>query len=275
MVNQFDDAQLGEALLSLAREAGAAIMEVRQGLDLSVEHKADDSPVTAADMAAHRVLAQGLPKLLSIPVVSEEDCDIPFSERRQWSHYWLIDPLDGTKEFIAGNDQFCINIALMERNAPYLGVVHAPVSGDSYLGSSQLGAWKYPARGKPVPVRARSLQLNRPLVALTSHRHGQAAVAPLLQRMAERWSAPVETQPMGSALKICHLAEGLGDIYPRLGPTSEWDTGAPHAILNAAGGAIVGTDFQPLEYNTKESLLNPDFYALGDPKFQWTQLLDA
>jgi 3'(2'), 5'-bisphosphate nucleotidase len=275
MDKSLTDAELGDALLFLAQAAGAAIMEVRQRANLAVEHKPDESPVTAADMAAHRVLAEGLPKIMPVPVVSEEASAIPFSERRQWSRYWLIDPLDGTKEFIAGNDQFCINIGLMVGNEPYLGVVHAPVSGDSYLGSAQLGAWKYPASGDPVRIRTRSLKPGQPLVALTSHRHGKEAVAPLLRRMEEHWGAPVEAQPLGSALKICQLAEGRGDIYPRLGPTSEWDTGAPHAILEAAGGTIVKTDFHALEYNTKESLLNPDFYAIGDRNFNWIPLLNA
>lgn len=274
MDKHLDDAQIGQALRALAQEAGAAIMAVRQGLDLGVEHKLDHSPVTAADMAANRVLLAGLSNVLPVPVISEEAHALPLSERQQWSCYWLIDPLDGTKEFIAGNDHFCINIALMDQHGPYLGLVHAPVSGDSYLGSAQLGAWKYPANGEPVSIRARPVHPEQPLLALTSQRHGKQAVATLLQRMTERWSAPVQAEPMGSALKICRVAEGHADIYPRLGPTSEWDTAAPHAILNAAGGTLMRTDFQPLQYNATESLLNPDFYALGDPDFDWSALLD-
>lgn len=275
MDKRLDDAQIGKALRTLAQEAGAAIMAVRQRLDLGVERKLDQSPVTAADMAAHRVLLNGLPKILSVPVISEEAHALPLSERQQWSRYWLIDPLDGTKEFIVGNDHFCINIALMDQQGPYLGLVHGPVSGDSYLGSAQLGAWKYPARGEPVSIRSRSVHPGQPLMSLTSQRHGKQAVAALLQRITERWPAPVQAQPMGSALKICHVAEGRADIYPRLGPTSEWDTAAPHAILNAAGGTLVGSDFRPLQYNATESLLNPDFYALGDRDFDWPTLLNA
>lgn len=275
MDKRLDDAQIGKALRSLAQEAGTAIMQVRQGVDLGVERKLDQSPVTAADMAAHRVLLNGLPKILPVPIISEEAHAPSLPERQQWQRYWLIDPLDGTKEFIAGNDHFCINIALMDQHGPYLGLVYAPVSGDSYLGSVQLGAWKYPANGGPVSIRARSVQPEQPLLSLTSQRHGKQAVATLLQRMKDRWSAPVQAQPMGSALKTCRVAEGRADIYPRLGPTSEWDTAAPHAILNAAGGALVGTDFRPLQYNATESLLNPDFYALGDPDFDWPALLKA
>lgn len=275
MDKPLDDAQLGQALQTLAQEAGEAIMAVRQGLDLEVEHKPDQSPVTAADMAAHRVLLEGLPEILPVPIISEEALALPLSERQQWSRYWLIDPLDGTKEFIAGNAHFCINIALMDQHKPYLGLVHAPVSGDSYLGSARLGAWKLTANGESVPIHTRAVLPEKPLLCLTSQRHGKQAVAGLLQRVKERWSAPVQAQPMGSALKVCLLAEGRADIYPRLGPTSEWDTAAPHAILNAAGGTLVGTDFRPLQYNATESLLNPDFYALGDSKFDWSELLSA
>lgn len=274
MDNRLDDIQIGNALITLAEKAGAAIMAVRQEADLGVERKLDQSPVTAADMAAHRVLLEGLGGILSVPIISEEAHALPLSQRRQWPCYWLIDPLDGTKEFIAGNDHFCINVALMDQNGPYLGLVHAPVSGETYLGSAQLGAWKYPAGGDAVSIRARTIRPDQPLLCLTSQRHGREAVATLLERMTERWPAPVEAQPMGSALKICRVAEGHADIYPRLGPTSEWDTAAPHAILNAAGGTIVGTTFEPLQYNASESLLNPDFYALGDPTFDWPRLLN-
>src|SRR5690554_4847560 len=154
MDKYLDDAQIGKALRALAREAGEAILAVRQGLDLEVEHKLDQSPVTAADMAAHRVLLGGLPDILPVPIISEEAHALPLPERQQWQRYWLIDPLDGTKEFIAGNDHFCINIALMDQQGPYLGLVHGPVSGDSYVGSTQLGAWKYPAGGEPVAIRS-------------------------------------------------------------------------------------------------------------------------
>lgn len=264
---------LSEALVSLARRTGDRIMEIYRSADFSVEHKSDDSPVTTADLAAHQLLERKLRQLLDIPLISEEQDQLSFSARSQWDRYWLIDPLDGTKEFLARNDEFCINIALIENHKPHLGVVHAPVADETYVGSAELGAWKYRAGANPQRLGVRPLDKTRPLIALTSHRHGKEAVENLLKQVGEQWPMGVETQAMGSALKSCLIAEGKADIYARVGPTSEWDTGAPHAILNAAGGMLVTTDFKPLEYNRTDSLLNPDFYALGDRDFEWSELL--
>ncbi len=272
-MTEINERLLSEALVSLARRAGDKILEVYRSADFSVERKSDDSPVTAADLAVHELLDRKLPQLLDIPLISEEQKQLSFSERSQWDRYWLIDPLDGTKEFLAQNDEFCVNIALIENHKPRLGVVHAPVADETYVGSAELGAWKYRAGANPQRISARALKKSRPIVALISHRHGKEAVEELLEQIAKRWPKGVETQSMGSALKSCLIAEGKADIYARLGPTSEWDTGAPHAILNAAGGKLVTSDLEELEYNRTDSLLNPDFYALGDKNFDWNQLL--
>lgn len=272
-MTEVNERQLSKALISLARRAGEKILEVYRSADFSVEHKSDESPVTTADLAVHQLLEKELPKLLDVPLISEEQDQLSFSERRKWDRYWLIDPLDGTKEFLARNDEFCINIALIENHNPRLGVVHAPVTDETYIGSAELGAWKYQAGANPQRISARPLDKSRPIIALISHRHGKEAVEELLEQIDKRWPKGVETRPMGSALKSCQIAEGRADIYARLGPTSEWDTGAPHAILNAAGGTLITTDFEPLEYNRTDSLLNPDFYALGDSEFDWSQLL--
>lgn len=277
-----------ESLVELARTAGAAIMAVYNRQDgFDVTHKSDQSPLTEADLAAHQLIAQGLPELLSLPILSEED-DLPaFCERQQWGSYWLVDPLDGTKEFIARNGEFTVNIALIHNSRPVLGVVHVPATDTTYLGlvdatnTAAAGAWKYTSGQNPQPIQVRSLieryQRKLPLTLLLSHRHGTQANDDLLALLKTKWPGELETTNAGSSLKFCVIAEGLADFYPRLAPTSEWDTAAAQAVLEAAGGCVVEATgvLTPLAYNTTEDILNPYFYALGDKHFCWEELLSS
>lgn len=256
-----------DALLAVARTAGEAILAIYRD-DFSVENKADDSPLTAADLASHRQIVDGLTALdPDTPVLSEEGADIPFAERGGWSRYWLIDPLDGTREFVKRNGEFTVNIALIEDGAPTLGVVHVPVSGVSYVGVVGEGAWKYAADGDRETIRVTS-QHTRPLRIAGSRSHAGDSLQKLLGRLGEH-----EIVSMGSSLKLCLVAEGSADLYPRLGPTSEWDTAAAQAVVEAAGGRVTDTEMRPLRYNTKESLLNPHFLVFGDSNEDWSRYL--
>ncbi len=264
-----------EPLECLIRDAGAAIMAVYESADtISVETKADESPLTAADRAAHQVIAADLARLTpEIPLLSEESALPPFAERRQWSRYWLVDPLDGTKEFISRNGEFTVNIALIDQGEPVLGLVYAPVTGVLYGGVRGQGAWRQDASGRQV-IKTRSLAGSSRVKIVASRRHGGDLLAPLLARV-ERHFAQADCLSVGSSLKLCMLAEGVADWYPRLAPTSEWDTAAAQAVLEAAGGVVVDEHFRPLPYNTRESVLNPFFHALADPLFDWPALLRA
>jgi len=253
-----------EAVIQLARDAGQAILEV-YAREFEVETKADDSPLTEADMASHRLIVEGLGKLdPGIPVLSEEAADIPFSTRKQWRRWWLVDPLDGTREFIKRNGEFTVNIALIEHGVPMLGVVHAPVTG--YLVHARRGHGAFlrdPATGEDLKLSAQ-IPAHRPLRVTASRSHLDERTARVLERIGEH-----EREGVGSSLKFCRLAEGRADVYPRFGPTSEWDTAAGQCVLEAAGGCVIGLDGEPFRYNRGESLLNPDFFALGDPSLPW------
>lgn len=278
--------ELIEKLVDLSRRAGDAIMAIYNNKDShEIEHKSDESPLTAADLAAHRLISTELPALLPLPIISEEGELPEFADRHLWENYWLVDPLDGTKEFIAGNGEFTVNIALIQRNRTLLGVVHVPATDTTYLGvldardTNSLGAFKYVqgANRKTIHVRPliERLALQQPLTVLLSHRHGTQATVDLMETVASNWPGLIETTNAGSSLKFCAIAEGRADFYPRLAPTSEWDTAAAQAVLEAAGGQVVraAPDLPPLMYNTSEDLLNPYFYALGDKSFPWQNLL--
>ncbi len=257
----------------LARQAGAAIMDLYQDQELGVQRKADDSPLTRADLAAHHIITSGLAGL-GIPVLSEESEAIPFAERRQWQQYFLVDPLDGTKEFINRNGEFTVNIALIDQGVPVQGVVYVPVRDELYAGNQSVA---YVERaGERSAIRVRKITANigpeEPLILVASRRHDGAALATCLAALRPRFQQ-IETTSLGSSLKFCLLAAGAADVYPRLAPTSEWDTAAAQAVVEAAGGRVVDTDFEPLRYNTKESLLNPFFYVFGDPDFDWQAVL--
>ena len=254
-----------EPLLAIARAAGAAILRV-YARNIAVERKADDSPLTQADREAHRIIVSRLEATYSgIPILSEEDASAaPFEERRKWERYWLVDPLDGTKEFIKRNGQFTVNIAFMERGIPSAGVVYAPARDWMYWGSNGSGAFKADGYGPPAPIRCAELPRSGRLRVVGSNSHMSPATEAFLRDLREEY-AEISFVAMGSSLKICLVAEAAADLYPRLAPTMEWDTAAAHAVLNAAGGRLVrhGTD-EELRYN-KSDLLNSWFVAKPGP----------
>ena len=266
-----------DQVIELCRRAGDAILEVydrNSGFD--IETKSDDSPVTAADLAAHAILAKGLKPLLDgVPVLSEEGSVPDYSERAAWQRYWLIDPLDGTKEFIRRNGEFTVNVALIDAGQPTLGVVHVPVLNLTYAGVNGVGAFKYTAGSKRA-IQTRSIATRRstnlPVEVVASRSHGAEAVEQLLQRIGAELGE-VSTKNMGSSLKLCLVAEGEADLYPRLALTSEWDTAAAQAVVEAAGGIVVDAKLNVLRYNQKDSLLNPFFFVMGDPGYNWRKLL--
>lgn len=253
---------------AIARDAGAAILEVYQRADHGVQYKADDSPLTQADLAAHELIVARLRELTpQVPILSEESADIPWAERREWTRYWLVDPLDGTKEFINRNGEFTVNIALIEHGVPALGAVFAPVPDLLYIGAAHLGAWKEEA-GRRTPIGTVAIeQQQRVLRVVASRRHAGAELETWLGKLQKRFPE-LELLSMGSSLKICLIAEGSADIYPRLAPTCEWDTAAAQAVLEASGGLLTDLTFEPYRYNTKDNLLNPHFIALGDTRFR-------
>ncbi len=258
-----------DAIAGLARDASRAILEVYAGADVAVQRKHDDSPLTAADLASHRIIVAGLNALTpDVPVLSEESAGIAWDTRRQWTRYWLVDPLDGTREFLKRNGEFTVNIALIDRHASVLGVVLVPVTGDLYVASVNDGAHWYRAGGGK-PMRLRTRRPDAPLVVAGSRSHGSERQAALLAGLGEYTRVA-----MGSSLKFCLIARGEADLYLRAGPTSEWDTAAAQCVLEQAGGAVTRLDGVPLAYNTKESLLNPEFLAVGDPTCDWPARLN-
>lgn len=259
--------KLTNATIAIAQEAGEKIMAVYNSADFSVEHKDDNSPLTAADLASHHHIVAALNALTpQYPVLSEENAsELPFEERSQWPTYWLVDPLDGTKEFIKRNDEFSILIALIHDNVPIIGVVHAPVLKTSWFASKGNGAFKQTGNNtKPISVR----ESGAPLAVVGSRSHASAGLQAFLENIGE-----YELVSMGSILKACMVAEGTADIYPRIGLTSEWDTAAAQIIVEEAGGYFTRTDMQPLRYNTKESLLNPHFFVFGKQYRDWSRYL--
>ena len=256
-----------EPVTALARTAGDAILEV-YATDFDVQSKDDDSPLTKADLAAHRSIVEGLGRLTpEIPVISEESGLPAFETRRQWPEYWLVDPLDGTKEFVKRNGEFTVNIALIRANRPVLGVVHVPVADKTYTGCDGLGAALREGDAAPTPIRVAAAS-NAPIKVVGSRSHRSAGLDEFLAAAGE-----TEMVPMGSSLKFCVVAEGKADIYPRLGPTSEWDTAAAQAVVEQAGGRVIKTDGEPLDYNNKEAILNPWFLVIGPDDHDWLALV--
>ena len=258
--------ELRHRCIELALAAGAAILDIYRQ-DFSVETKGDDSPLTAADLASHRILVEGLQALTpDVPVLSEESAQLPWSTRQAWTRYWLVDPLDGTREFIKKNGEFTVNIALIENGEAVLGVVYAPAL--DYLLHAERGVGAFLRDGeRDIAILTRT-PAEAPLRVAASRSHLDERTAAALQRMGE-----VERFGLGSSLKFCRIAEGRVDVYPRFGPTSEWDTAAGQCVLECAGGAVLRLDGSRLSYNTKDSLLNPDFIALGDAELPWKSWL--
>ncbi len=267
-----------QPLVDLMWQASEAVLDIyRTSGDFDVEHKEDDSPLTAADLKSHSVISAGLQKLTpSLPILSEESQQITWDERKKWRRYWLVDPLDGTREFIARNDEFTINIALIEESVATLGLVATPALNRLYLGYPAAGICQLLSSDRPpLNLACRSmyegLSGRRPVTLVTSRRHGNERLSSLLTGLEKTFSK-LEIRSVGSALKLCLLAEGAADFYPRLAPTSEWDIAAAHAVLAAAGGKVLQLDGQPLRYNTKDSLLNPEFLAIADSVYDWCEL---
>lgn len=249
----------------IARRAGEEIMAVYRQ-DFSVVEKLDASPLTQADLAAHHCIVAMLAELdAAIPILSEESADIDWRTRQQWTRYWLVDPLDGTREFVKKNDEFTVNIALIEHGEPVLGVVYAPALDWLWLGGRGLGAhWQHAGEQGIANISDAA----NPLRVAASRSHRDERTQTYLNQIGA-----VNTLGLGSSLKFCRIATGEIDLYPRFGPTSEWDTAAAQAVLEAAGGGVFSLDGKPLRYNHKESLLNPYFMAVGDQRIPWQKWL--
>jgi len=243
-------------VLKIADLAGEKVLEIYR-TDFTVNFKADESPITAADLASHKVIVEGLRRLTpDIPLLSEEGADIPWEERSQWRQFWLIDPIDGTKEFTRRTDEFTVNIALIEDGVPVLGVVTAPALNEAYWGAKGEGAYKRDSAGGIQRITVAEPKGAVRVVASKSHLNDDT------RAFIENFESH-ELVQAGSSLKFCRIAEGSADVYPRLGPTCEWDTGAAHAVLTAAGGKVETLDGEPLKYG-KEDVLNPYFVASGN-----------
>lgn len=255
-----DRIQLAKAVVEIARNAGAAIMEIYQNeADFGVEQKADNSPLTKADRAANEIICDGLEKLpVPYPIVSEENKAIPYGTRKNYTCSWLVDPLDGTKEFIKRNGEFTVNIALIENQLPVLGVVYAPDLNEMYWAVKGHGAF-ITQNGHDKKLEANAFSLtDKGLRVVCSRSH----LNPPTQAFVDQLNAP-QLVATGSSLKFLKIATNQADVYPRLGPTMEWDTGAAHIVLEEAGGSVIDEETkQPLRYN-KENLLNPFFIAYG------------
>jgi 3'(2'), 5'-bisphosphate nucleotidase len=259
---------LAERVAAIARAAGREILDVYARGAAEATLKEDASPLTEADLRAHRLIVAALTPLIpGVPVLSEEAARPPWSERSGWTRHWLIDPLDGTREYLARNGEFTVNIALIENHAPVLGVVHVPVSDTTYRGGAGQGAWRQRGTEWPQALEV-ATRAAEPVRVIGSRSHRGDSLAGFLERLGSH-----ELKSVGSSLKLCLIAEGSADVYPRLGPTSEWDTAAAHAVVNAAGGVVVELSGEPLRYNTRESLLNPFFVAYGDRGRDWLALL--
>jgi 3'(2'), 5'-bisphosphate nucleotidase len=271
MTSAFNPALWLEDVVSIATEAGRRILDVYER-QFDVSRKDDGSPLTDADRAAHEVIVERLAALTpAIPILSEESAKIEYSERAGWQRFWLVDPLDGTKEFVNRNGEFTVNIALIDNGAPVLGVVYVPVTGVSYLAVRGQGAWKEQGGCNRTPIRVRSYRGGRATV-MASRSHRGDAVDRFLANLKAR-EGEYDTASLGSSLKLCRVAEGAADVYPRLGPTSEWDTAAAQCVVECAGGRVTDLDSQPLRYN-KPNILNPWFLVTGADGYNWHALLD-
>ncbi len=259
--------QLCLECVNIARDAGDAILAI-YNKGFNVEEKEDKSPLTDADLASHNLILQRLTELTpNIPILSEESAKLPFEERASWETYWLVDPLDGTREFVKRNGEFTVNIALIHQHQSIIGVINVPVLDVDYYAWHNGGSYKSEHKGEATKISVKKLD-GRQLAVAGSRSHGSEMMQQYIAKLGN-----VETLSMGSSLKFCLVAEGRADLYPRLGLTSEWDTAAAHCIVVEAGGYITKTDMSPLEYNTKDSLLNPYFFVFGDNSRDWSQYL--
>jgi 3'(2'), 5'-bisphosphate nucleotidase len=241
-------------------EAGNRILETYNN-DNNVESiKVDKSPLTQADLDSHNHITESLRSISSLPILSEESDSISFKERKSWKRYWLIDPLDGTKEFLKRNGEFTVNIALIENNKPILGVIHSPVLKETYWGSKKNGSYFQKNHNQAELIKVSSKQKGT-LRILTSRSHMNDELNQYISKKND-----VKIIKMGSSLKFCLIANGTADIYPRHGPTSEWDIAAGHAIVKFAGGSINSLSGDEMSYNVKDSLINPSFIVSSSKK---------
>ena len=254
---------LAQALIPIVERAGEAILQIYEG-EFTVQHKEDHSPLTLADLESQRVIVEGLSRLTpEVPILSEESAQVPWAERRLWRELWVVDPLDGTREFIKRNGEFTINIALVVEHEPLLGVIAAPAQGLLYWGAVGSGAFCQQRAAADIVSRAQCSQIQvsavqQPLRVVGSRSHHSAETAAFLTRLG-----PHVLQSVGSSLKFCLIAAGKADLYPRFGPTSEWDTAAGQALLESAGGQVTRPDGHRLRYNCRESVINGDFLAFS------------
>ena len=257
-------------VIMIARETGEEILQYYHGdKDLEVMEKPDTTPLTEADLAANGVVVEHLRILTPhIPIISEESEVPPFALRQSWETYWLVDPLDGTMEFIQGNGEFTVNIALIHQQKPIMGVIYAPVDDAVYFACQGSGAYRRRHGESLQAINCRELDMTNFTIASS-----RSYATPQVQSFIARLGADHELILRGSSLKSCLVAEGGADLYPRLGPTSEWDTAAAQCIVEEAGGQITDLQMQPLRYNTKDSLLNPEFFVFGKASKDWSQFL--
>ena len=255
-------------VVDIAARAGDEILKIYNSDEFDVETKDDKSPLTAADKASHNTIVAALAALTpDIPILSEESSAITWDERSTWPEYWLIDPLDGTKEFIKRNGEFTVNIALIQGHQAVLGVVHVPVQQRCFYGYQGGGAFELTAAGETKPINA-TAEAQAPLRVVGSRSHRGELLDAYLAKLGDHVMVP-----MGSSLKLCLIATGDADLYPRLGLTSEWDTAAAQAVVECAGGKVVDLDGKPIMYNAKENILNPHFLVYGDTSRDWTGYL--
>ncbi|MEF1288325.1 3'(2'),5'-bisphosphate nucleotidase CysQ [Vibrio sp. M260118] len=261
------------AVIEIARSAGQLILDIYEKKEYEEFTKSDETPVTSADIAAHKLVVEKLTDMTpDIPVLSEEDADISLDKRSQWERYWLVDPLDGTQEFIARSGDFATIIALVENNKPVMGVVYGPVSGVTYYAYQGKGAWKIPDLNESVRIKTHQHDGQQSPIAIAISRRQD--INRITSRMSSGWN--YDLVPLGSAaLKACLVAEGAVDCYLRLGPTGEWDTAATQCIVEEAGGRILSTLLEPLSYNERDTLENPNFIVLGDESLPWGEILQV
>ena len=258
-------------LVQIVRLACAEILRIYDS-PFTVETKSDNSPLTQADLRAHQTIEAGLRDLdSSIPILSEESTIPPYATRRNWDRYWLVDPVDGTREFVNRNGEFTVNIALIEDHRPILGLVGVPVGDRIYIGDVEENQAFCIEGNDRRTIRTRALQSDS-ITVVVSRSHGGSRLQRYL-RLVETEFGNVEQKPVGSSLKFCLMADGKADFYPRLGPTSEWDIAAAQAVLVAAGGDVRLFDGAPVLYNKKEQLLNSDFMAVSDRRVPWMDRL--
>ena len=241
-------------LIDVSKAAGHAIMDI-YNTNFEVQSKKDETPITKADLISNKIICESLGKINpNIPILSEESSNISYSERSKWNDYWLVDPLDGTKEFIKKNDEFTTNIALIRNNAPVFGIIHIPATNQTYWGSVTGGSYylEGDTYSERVKISVSHSQSNLRIVCSRSHPTGE--LEELLAKLDN-----YELVRTGSSIKFCLIANGNADCYPRLGPTSEWDTAAGEIIARSAGANIVSFDDKPLKYNLRNSYLNPHF----------------